>query len=262
MIRRVMTLCVLLSCAVGAQEVKDGESDKKPGKDAPKPHQLRFLAVGDPPPFVQEVRDGARYEVPPPEGMIPPRALVIPVEPPPAEKKAEPVKLPLKLRLGQMSSLVEMALPDNRLVQLNREGGGRWLEFQVPTTTKTATLVLLCRDARTWDKPRALILPDDAEQRKEGSVHFSNLSATPIALALGNEKLRIDPGKTVTRIMSPGGPAQPLDIRYPSANGSLLPCLTTQLEGSRGGVRRIIIYTADGAKPRSPVKVFQLEESF
>jgi hypothetical protein len=241
-----MTAMVLLSSAVLAQE-------------KPKPHLLRVLAVGDPPPFVQEVRDGARYEVPPPEGSIPPRSLVIPVKVS-KEKDAEPVKLPLRLRLGQVSQPIELPLDDSREIKLNREQGSTWLALKIPPVS--ASLALVCRGQRNWDEPRAIILADDPTQRTEGSVHFANLSGLTAGIVLGTEKIRLDPGKVFSHLISPNGPALPLTISYPDSGGALETCLSTMLEGTRGGVRHIIIYTADGLKPRLPVKVFQFEEAF
>jgi hypothetical protein len=245
MIRHVMIAMVLLSSAILAQE-------------KPKPHLLRVLAIGDPPPFVQEVRDGARYEVAPPEGSIPPRSLVIPVKVPEG-KDAEPVKLPLRLRLGQVSQPIELPLQDVREIQLNREQGSKWLALKIPPVS--ASLALVCRGPRNWDEPRAIILADDPTHRTEGTVHFANLSGLTVGITLGAEKIRLDPGNVFSRSVSPAGPSQPLTISYPTADGGLETCLSSVLEGTRNGVRRIIIYTADGLKARSPVKVFQLEET-
>ena len=246
MICHVMTAIVLLSGTILAQE-------------KPKPHLLRVLAIGDPPPFVQEVRDGARYEVAPPEGAIPPRSLLIPVKVS-TVKDAEPVKLPLRLRLGQVSQPIELPLQDGREIQINREQGSKWLALKIPPAA--ASLALVCRGPRNWDEPRAIILADDPTQRTEGSVHFANVSGLTVGIVLGTEKIRLDPGNVFSRSISLNGPAQPLTISYAAAGGGLETCLSSLLEGTRNGVRRIIIYTADGLKPRSPVKVFQLEETF
>jgi hypothetical protein len=80
-------------------------------------HRLRVLAGGDPPPFIQQVRDGAR-------------------------------------------------------------------------------LAQVWRGGRDWTGPRALVMADDSAARTEGNVHFFNLTASPLAIVIGPEKIRLEPGKS------------------------------------------------------------------
>ena len=47
------------------------------GPEVKNGRHVRFMAVGEPPPFRQEVRDGIRYELEPPAGSIPPREVVL-----------------------------------------------------------------------------------------------------------------------------------------------------------------------------------------
>ena len=79
-------------------------------------HRLRVLAVGDPPPFVQEVRDGARREVAPPEGSIPPRSVTAGGE-------------PLRIRLGRPSSAVMLPVPGDGRVEQRSSHGDKGLDF-------------------------------------------------------------------------------------------------------------------------------------
>jgi hypothetical protein len=221
------------------------------------PHRLRLLAVGDPPPFVQEVRDGARYEVPPAEGAVPPREVMVPV----AAKSGDPsdsTRTPLRLRLGQPSNSVELPLPGNLRVDLESKQGAKWLG--VPLLPCGASLALVWRGGRDWNEARTLVVPDDSQARMEGNVHFTNLTASPMAVVIGGEKIRLDPGKSFTRQQAPGSAAIPLEIFYPTSAGALRLCHSASLESSRGNFRRLVIYAADGKKPRMPVKVLQLDE--
>ncbi|MEM9237940.1 MAG: hypothetical protein AAGB14_14295, partial [Verrucomicrobiota bacterium] len=52
---------------------EEGEETKPP------PRQMRLLTVGERPPFRQEIRDGVRYELPPPPGSLPPVELEVSV---------------------------------------------------------------------------------------------------------------------------------------------------------------------------------------
>lgn len=221
-------------------------------------HSLRVLAVGDPPPFIQEVRDGVRYEVAPPEGSIPPRTVMVPV----SLKSGDAVGVkdsPLRLRLGQVSNPVMLPLPKDHRVELRSAEGGKWLGVSLPSCS--ASLALVWRGRHGWKEARTIVIPDDADARQEGSVHFTNLTAAPMAVVFGKEKIRLDPGKTFSRKIHSGEPAVPLEILYPNSSGELNLCLSTSLEANHGSFRRIVIYAADGKSPRRPVKVLQLDEA-
>ena len=63
---------------------------------ADSPRQVRFLALGELPPFQQEIRAGVRYELEPPPDSIPPREVMLGF----GGEKSEPTPL----RLGQLSA--------------------------------------------------------------------------------------------------------------------------------------------------------------
>lgn len=221
------------------------------------PHSLRVLAVGDPPPFVQEVRDGARYEVPPPAGTVPPRVVMVPVRTK-SGVPGETTLTPLRLRLGQPSTAVMLPLPEEPRVELESESGAKWLK--VPLQPCGASLALVWRGGRNWEEARTIVMADDFQARQEGNVHFANLLASPMAVVIGTEKIRLDPGKTFSRRVVPGAAAIPLEIFYPTSTGELKLCHSASLEAGRGNFLRFVIYAADGKNPRRPVKVLQLEE--
>jgi hypothetical protein len=244
MLRRFSVLLLAcLGCAALAQETSM--------------HRLRVLAVGDPPPFVQEVRDGARYEVAPSADAIPPRVVTVPVQTKPGDS-AGSTAMPLRLRLGQTSAPLLLPLPKDLRIELKSEQGAKWLG--VPLQSCGASLALVWRGSRSWSEARTIVVPDDTEARMEGNVHFANLTASPMAVIIGSEKIRLDPGRTFTRHLSPGSAALPLEISYPSPSGGLRLCHSASLEATPGCFRRVVIYAADGKKPRSPVKVLQIEE--
>src|SRR5688500_2308483 len=112
--------------------------------ESPK-HSLRILAIGDPPPFVQQVRDGVRYEVPPPPETIPPRNLVlsVPVKDNKIEK-AEP--LSARLRLSQITTPMVMSMPESKQVSLKTDTGSPWLD--VPLQQGPSTLAIVWRGGK------------------------------------------------------------------------------------------------------------------
>ncbi len=99
-------------------------------------HRLRVLVVGDPPPFVQEVRDGARREIPPPAGSIPPRVVTVP-------QADEVDRAPLRIRLGQSSPPVMLPFPRDGRIEVKSEAGAKWLDL--PLHPGGASLALVRR---------------------------------------------------------------------------------------------------------------------
>jgi hypothetical protein len=239
----ILTWLVLAAPALTAQETAR--------------HTLRVLPLGDPPPFVQEVRDGARYEVAPPAGSVPPRLVMIP-RPAAAGASPESGQPPVRLRLGRPSAPVTVAAPESRRVNLELERGGTWLS--VPLHPCGASLALVWRGGDHWDQARTLVLPDDAAARAEGNVHFTNLTAVAMGVVIGAERIRLEPGKTFSRRLTPDHPAVDVEIFHPAPDGGFQLCHAAQLAATRGSFSRFLIYAADGGKPRLPVKVLQLDE--
>lgn len=225
--------------------------------NAPK-HSLRILAVGDQPPFIQEVRNGVRYELPPPPEAIPPRSVTIPVAPPKGAEKSEIPDLQMRLRLGQPSAPLLLPLPESGKVELKTEGGAPWLG--IPLDSSNSSLALVWRGGPDWTKAGTIVVPDDTSARTEGNVHFTNVSPFAVGVSIGKEKIRLNPGVTFTRRVS-GPAAIPLEISYFTASGGTVLCHSASLEPSRGVFRRVVVYKADSKAPRNPVKVLQLDES-
>lgn len=215
-------------------------------------HRLRVLAVGDPPPFVQEVRDGARREIAPPEGSIPPRTVTVPLG-------SEEAREPIRIRLGQPSPEVMLPMPEGGRVELRSAQGAKWLDLPLQAGGG-ASLALVWRGGRDWSEPRALVVPDDSKARLQGNVNFLNLTASPLAVMIGSEKIRLEPGKSFSRQVTAQGGAVSLEILYPTPSGGLKPCHSSSLESTPGTFSRFVIYAADGKNPRLPVKVLHLQE--
>jgi hypothetical protein len=216
--------------------------------------RLRVLAVGDPPPFVQEVRDGARYEVAPPEGAVPPRELRAA-----AAGEEGPVELGgLRLRLGSVTPPMVFTRPEDGRVTLERESGGVWLGLRLPE--EPAGLAVLWSKGRDWNEAQALVLPDGPSVRREGVTHFTNVTAVPMALVVGGERIRLEPGRTWSKGAAPEGGVHSVEVLYPDSEGGLRRCFSAGFEFQRGAFRRVFLYATDHAEARLPVAVTVVEE--
>lgn len=244
---RLLALLLVVPAALCAQE-------------PPPKHTLRILPLGDPPPFRQEIRDGVRYEVPPPEGTIPPRNILLgPIPKQKDQNPATPTDAPMRLRLGLISAALEFPTPESRAIDARTEAGANWLH--IPLATGNATLALVWRGGENWSKARALAVPDGPEERGKGDCRFINVTAKPMGVTWGTEKIQLNPGRAIIRSMPAGAVAAEVRIQYPGADGSLQSCFSGRVEKKAGALQQFIIYAADGENPRTPVKVLPLGDN-
>lgn len=218
-------------------------------------HTLRILPLGDPPPFRQELRDGVRYEIPAAEGTVPPRQVLLFENAPEADKAEKPKEWPLTLRLGTVSPELKVPPPKDGAIMVKTQAGEPWL--RIPLAQGSSTLALVWRTGKSWSEARAMCLPDDT---KVGDFRFVNLTAKPMAVTWGEEKLKLNPAATMVRRLPDGKKALPLTIQYPAPEGGLRPCYSGQVENLPGTRQQFVIYVADGEKPKLPVKVLPLSE--
>jgi hypothetical protein len=216
-------------------------------------HSLRILPLGDPPPFRQEVRGGVRYEIPAPEGTVPPREIMVTSKVPEGET---PKEFPLRLRLGTATPPLMVPMPQDGKLAVKTAAGAPWVN--IPLSKASSTLALVWRTGKSWNEAaRVFALPDDT---KEGEFRFVNLTAKPMAVTWGELKLKLNPATTMVQRIPDGMKAVPLTIQYPAPEGGLKPCFSTQVEKAPGTRQQFVIYVADGEKPKLPVKVLPLSD--
>lgn len=208
------------------------------------PRHVRFLAVGDSPPFRQEIRDNVRREIEPDAGSIPPREIVV-------NKSTVP------LALDRPSITVEVPSGEGQLDLKEKSADEKaepWVSMPRPEVGDF--LVLLWRGAKavTWEKPRAFAIADDAVSAPAGSARIINLAPGNVSTVLGNEKLNLEPGKLLTRVI-PGNAPLSFQVYFPDKAGKLKRINSTELNCEPGQRVLVVIYRADGDAQRSPIKV-------
>lgn len=210
---------------------------------------VRFLALGNSPPFRQEIRDGVRYELEPPAGSIPPRNVTLATDDNPTEAVA--------LRLGDISAPVKAPAGAGPLDIRRAEDAADaepWLKVTRPADGDF--LVLLWRDpkAGTWAAARTMVVPDDAVSAPAGTVRFVNVSPAAVGVTLGEEKLLLGAGKSFARQIA-FGIERPFEIMLAGSDGSprrLHSGVALLNPGERG---LVLVYQADGVARRVPLKV-------
>lgn len=240
-------LAIFLILAVSAWGQDDAVEEKK---EVPK-RSVRLLAVGNSPPYRQEVRDGVRYELPPPPGSIPPRTLMLV-----RMTEEDPVELgELRLQLGRLSGEIELREGEGTL-QLRDDKGAPWAT--VPCPAEGDFLVLLWRDPAVgvWTQPKLKVVPD---LREPGKVSFLNVSRSPVAIVVGERRQALKPLQQWVTDLGAGEPVS-FQLGMAGEDGRLEREVSLALEQSEGESTLVIIASSDGERARRPLKITRLRE--
>lgn len=231
-------LVLIFAAGLPAQDVK-----------AP-PRKLRLMAVGDPPPFQQEYRNGVRHEVEAPAGSIPPREIEVSA----GESKGEP----LKLTLGETTAAFDVP---GEATQVNLMVGGQvWHALKLPEGGDYLAVLVSDPASRKWDKTRSILVPEGGGKFDEGDARFISLTAAPLRFQIkGAPAFEVSPGKSVTRKLGvTSGVETAAQYRDPEQGWKRL--WSGALVQNRGERTTVLVYAADGVKPRQPLKLIALRE--
>ncbi len=210
---------------------------------------LRLLALGELPPFRQEIRDGVRRELDPPAGSVPPRMLEAGL-PAAAEKEARAPAFRLQLSMPSQPAKV---FPVDGKVKLRDPENGDWAEVPCPAGAKV--LAVLWRPADFWDKPAVLALPDLGPGHDPRSFRFVNVAPQTVGVVFGEKRYQLQAGKTLSLALPAGAKAASVSILMAGPGGQLTPCFSGMAEPRPGTATQFFVHRADGDKPRRPVKV-------
>lgn len=210
---------------------------------------LRLMALGELPPFRQEIRDGVRRELDPPEGSIPPRVLEAAL-PAAMEKDAKAPVFRLQL---SMAGQAQKVFPADGKVKLREPGQGEWIE--VPCPSGARTLAVLWRPGDSWSKPKVLALPDIAPDHDPRMFRFVNVAPQSVGVVFGEKRYQLETLKALSVTLPAGTKGTGVTVLYPDAGGALKPCFSALAEPRAGIATQYFIHRTDGASPRRPVSV-------
>jgi hypothetical protein len=221
-------------------------------QEKPTERQIRFLAIGDMPPFRQEIRDGVRYELEAEPGTLPPRLIEIPL--------GEEKKLETTLSLGAFSPSVKLPSAAGSLTLRKKQGEAvtEWHKLSIPENGDW--LVVLWRDPQknTWDAARSAVITDDLVTFPAGSVRLINALPTTARFVFTDQSMDLKAGGM--KVLPLPQATTPVQISVLDAEQQwriIYQSAISQNPGERGNV---ILYRADGVSPRNPVKVLNLRE--
>lgn len=248
----VALACGMVPLAAHAQEAAPGTTPEKP---APVPgRHVRFLPVGDLPPYRQEIRDGVAYELEPPPGSIPPRQVMVGF----GDEKKDAVPLLLGRVTEPLSAPGGEGPMQVRKLDESPEAEP-WMKVDRPESGDF--LVLLWRDSSKgdWSKARSLVLPDSPESAPAGRVRIINLSPVPVAVVFGGEKIKLEAGKFYQRSV-PVGKDNEFQLGAVTHAGDLDRFHAGSIFQNAGERSLVVIYRADGVQPRRPLKAVVQKE--
>jgi hypothetical protein len=221
-------------------------------------HRFRVIPLGDQPPFRQELREGVRYEVDPPEGSVPPSMLEV-ITGGESGVESDGKLLPFRLRLGSPSPVRTIRVAGTPGVGLEIQGGEEWAK--VPLSRGGRTLAVAWRDAKDdWRRPRFMALEDGPAAVPPGTVRLVNASGMPIAIRWGEVKLAIRPGKVLSQPFPDGAQRVVMMVLYPAPDGGFRQIFSNIVDRDASKIHQFFIYQTDGAEARAPVRVVPLVE--
>lgn len=245
---RVLGLAFLLGgLGIHAQELPEAPEAGKP--EAP-PRQVRFLPVGDLPPFRQEVRNGVRYELEPPPGSIPPREVVV------GFGEEDDGKNAARLLLGRITEPLEAPGGTGPMLLRGREDAADaepWMRVARPEDSDFLVLLWRGNPKGSWAEARALVLPDSPAAAPAGRMRVINLSPVPVGVVFGGENIKLDPGKFYQRPVQVGKETD-LQLGAVDSSGKLKRFHSGTVFQNPGERTLVVIYRADGVEPRRPLK--------
>jgi hypothetical protein len=237
---------VALACGLPLAAQEPAPDKEKPA--VPAGRHVRFLPVGDLPPFRQEIRDGVAYELEPPAGSIPPRQVMVGF----GDEKKDAVPL----LLGRVTAPLSAPAGEGPM-QVHKLGDAPeaepWLKVNRPESGDF--LVLLWRDSpkSDWAHARSLVLPDSAEAAPAGRVRIVNLSPVPVGVVFGGERIKLEAGKFYQRSV-PIGKDTEFQLGAVDIKGGLERFHAGSIFQNAGERSLVVIYRADGVQPRRPLK--------
>jgi hypothetical protein len=215
------------------------------------PRHARFLALGESPPFRQEIRDGVRYELDPPPGSVPPREIVV------GFGGEEETAAELPLRLGFITGRVEVPAGEGT-IGLRGGDGAPWVTVKRPASGDFMVYLFRGTGAKTWNEVSSLVVADGSGT-PAGKVRITNLFPQSVRVVWGTEASVLGSGKSMLRDARPGSEVA-FQILVRDEAGGLRRYFSGGVNQNPGERGWLTIYRADGESPRRPLKVSMLRE--
>lgn len=202
MMKAILLLSLLLPLVVTGQE-------KLP------PKYLRFVPLGELPPWKEEIREDRRIQSPPEPGQMPPSEIEV--------NGGDLNGFGGNLYLRRLTNYYSVAGEQQRLEILEKGGDPPWISHAMPTASHT--LAILFRDLQemTWLKPVVKFVRDDLQAFPLGSMRLVNVSHLEIALKVGDQDpVSIKPGESSQQKLKEGKNLVRVDVIDPDGGNKMI----------------------------------------
>lgn len=248
---RVLVLWSGVACLPATAEPAEPD-DKTP------PHVMRILTVGNRLPFRQEIRDGIRYELTPPEGSLPPSEVRVGFE---SNNEEQNAKSSARMRLGEVSPPLKFPVPESGSIQIRDSDNQGWLKANI--SPKGASLVVVWKTGEKWNEVASVTLDDSSTAIPEKAVRIVNASHLQIGVVFGKSRYRLLPATSHVLTMEPSATAAKMEILYAEPGSkaeSLKAVLRTTVTNETGIRRQWIIHRSDQPGARHPLGIIPVFE--
>jgi len=217
---------------------------------------IRFLPLSDKPPYVEQLIDGIRQVIPPPEGSLPPKSILVPLK---------PVSYEIELGLSKLTDYIQ--LPGGQeAFELFAKGKPEepWLVLKQPKTSVSLAIMLpkpKDDDPTDWHDAIVRSIPDDLESFPHGSIRIINMGVNPTAAKLGDSASFLIPsGKT--RIVTLEETSTNLIIEAKiEPKGTTHRVLNRVLEATSDQRTCVILYTDHGTRTKGRTQAHFYQET-
>lgn len=209
---------------------------------------MRFLPVGDAPPFRRDIRDGIAYELEPPDGSIPPRQIGLGIS-----DSGESIA---PLSLGRISKPLKVANGAGPLILRDltkTEDSESWLSVNRPESGDFLVMLWRGNPKSSWKTPKALVVPDSIQVAPAGAMRVINLSPVAIGVSFGDKNVKLETGK-IYRCEVPLKQEMGIELSAVDRSGKLKRFHTGAVFQNPNERTLVVIYRADGVSPRRPLK--------
>jgi hypothetical protein len=160
--------------------------------------------------------------------------------------------------LGEATLQVEV--PGKATQVMLGVGGQAWHVLNLPQGGDFLAILLRDPGSGKWDKAKSILVAEGTGKFDEGDVRFISLTAAPLRFQFKDgAAFEVLPGKAVTRKLGVASGIETLAQYRDPAQGwrNFWSSALVQNPGERS---TILVYAADGIKPRQPLKLIALRE--
>ena len=231
-------LTVLSLCALSPSAMAQDEA----------PKYLRFLSLGDLPTWEEELIDGIRQGKEPPPGTMPPNPVCM-------VSGGEVVPFALTLRTMTGLKKMKAGTPGLLLKKGEAPESPNLLRTAAPAAPLSLGVLFADPASMLWEKPKMLLLKDDASAFPSSKIRFVNVSDKVVIVQLGGPRKRpfgIAPGKTSIKDVELG--VNLIKVGYQTAAGGQKQIWENQIKVATNQRVQCFFYKAIPEKGKAAVK--------